>query len=42
MQDMPDGLHGMFPVKHNGKVYVAAGGTEAAYSQSMLHFEYTL
>eukprot|EP00892_Ulva_mutabilis_P001700 jgi/Ulvmu1/11530/UM078_0019.1 len=41
-KDMPKGLHGMFPVKHNGKVYVAAGGTEAAYSQSKLHYVYTL
>lgn len=42
MQEMPNGLHGMFPVKHNGKVYIAAGGTEAAYSQSKLNYAYTL
>eukprot|EP00892_Ulva_mutabilis_P001696 jgi/Ulvmu1/11527/UM078_0016.1 len=41
-QDMPQGLHGIFPVKHNGEVHIAAGGTEAAFSQSELYFVYTL
>ena len=41
MQDMPEGLHGIFPVLHNGRVYIAGGGTRAAFSQSTAVYEYT-
>jgi hypothetical protein len=35
VQDMPGGgLHGMSPVLWGGRIYIAAGGTQAAYSQS--------
>jgi hypothetical protein len=42
MQDMPEGMHGIFPVLHKGKVYIAGGGTQAAASISQLVYEYTL
>lgn len=42
MQDMPEGLHGIFPVLHNGKVYIAGGGTMVTFSQSNLVYEFAL
>jgi hypothetical protein len=40
VQEMPSGMHGIFPVLHDGKVHIAGGGTEASYSQSTLHFTF--
>lgn len=42
VQDMIQGLHGMFPVKYGGVVFVTAGGTESEYSQSQFHQAYNL
>ena len=41
MQDMPVGLHGVFPVLYGDVIHMAGGGTEAAYSQSTLHYRFT-
>jgi hypothetical protein len=41
VQDMPTGLHGIFPIKHGSQIYIAAGGTEAAYSQSTHAYAFT-
>lgn len=42
MQDMPEGLHGIFPVLYNDKVFIAGGGDVATFSQSQLVLEYTI
>lgn len=42
VQDMPQGLHGVFPILFEDAIYVAGGGTEAAYSQSTLHMRLSL
>lgn len=36
MQDMPLGMHGMFPVLLGDSILIAAGGTSAGYSQSTI------
>lgn len=41
MQDMPIGVHGIFPVLHEHRIFVTAGGAEAGYSQSTLHYQFT-
>lgn len=41
VQDMPIGLHGVFPVLFGDVIHMAGGGTEAAYSQSTLHYRFT-
>ena len=41
LQDMPFGLHGIFPVRHGSGIYLAAGGTAAANSQSTHHLLFT-
>jgi hypothetical protein len=40
MQDMITGMHGIFPVLYNGKMYIAGGGIQAAASISNLVYEY--
>ena len=37
-QDMRFGMHGHWPVKHDGKIYVAGGGVKVAGSQSSTFF----
>ena len=39
---MPEGLHGIFPVMHQGVIYVTGGGDEVAYSQSRKNLAYIL
>lgn len=40
VQDMPEGLHGTFPVRNGGDIYIAGGGTQAAYSQSKAAYKF--
>jgi hypothetical protein len=42
VQDMPVGLHGMFPVKSSKGIHLIAGGTSSGYSQSTNHLLLTL
>ena len=42
VQDLPKGLHGIFPVEYEGGVYVTGGGTEFAFSQSTANAVYIL
>lgn len=42
VQDMPVGLHGTFAVEDGGYIYLAGGGTQAAYSQSTSHYRFAL
>lgn len=41
VQDMPVGMHGMFPVLLGDSILIAAGGTSAGYSQSDLAYSFT-
>lgn len=38
LEDMPIGMHGIWPVKHDGKIYIATGGVQVANSRSRLGF----
>jgi hypothetical protein len=33
---LPTARHGIFPVLHNNRIFVAAGGIKAAYSNSRI------
>jgi hypothetical protein len=41
VQEMPSGMHGVFPVLYGDAVHVAGGGTQAGYSQSTNHYRFT-
>jgi hypothetical protein len=42
VQDMPKGMHGIFPLGYGGALLIAGGGVKAAASRSALNIAYGL